>query len=135
VSRETHAGFCERRGARLPPATHLVVMCRTEAEARRALAALRTLLAELGLEPKQAKTRIVHLREEGEGSGRAGARYRRCRRPVSPARPPNRTCPFPSIRLSTGRAVADRDAGQATAVSGRVVARPVAVAAHGEGMR
>src|SRR5207344_1150921 len=23
VSREVHAGFCERRGARLPPATHL----------------------------------------------------------------------------------------------------------------
>jgi hypothetical protein len=34
--------------------------------------------------------------------GRAGARCRRYRRSVSPTRPPNRTCPFLSIRLSTG---------------------------------
>jgi hypothetical protein len=40
---------------------------RTEGEARRALAALRAILAELGLEPKDAKTRVVHLREGGEG--------------------------------------------------------------------
>jgi RNA-directed DNA polymerase len=39
--------------------------------------------------------------------GRAGARCRRCRRSVSPTRSPNRTCPFLSIRLSTGRAMAD----------------------------
>jgi Transposase domain (DUF772) len=44
----------------------------------------------------------------GLGLGRAGARCRRCRRSVSPTRPPNRTCPFLSIRLSTGRAMADR---------------------------
>jgi hypothetical protein len=43
--------------------------------------------------------------------GRGGARCRRCRRSVSPTRPPNRTCPFLSIRLSTGHAVADRDVG------------------------
>ena len=42
--------------------------------------------------------------------GRAEARCRRYRRPVSSTRPPNRTCPFLSIRLSTGHAVADRDA-------------------------
>ena len=42
--------------------------------------------------------------------GRAGARCRRCRRSVSPTRPPNRTCPFLSIRLSTGPAMAGRDA-------------------------
>ena len=39
--------------------------------------------------------------------GRAGARCRRYRRSVSPTRPPNRTCPFLSIRLSAGHAVAD----------------------------
>src|SRR5262249_476915 len=39
----------------------LVVVCRTEAEAERALAALGAVLAELGLELKEAKTRIVHL--------------------------------------------------------------------------
>lgn len=57
-------------------ADDLVVMCRTEAEARRALAALRAILAELGLEPKEAKTRIVHLREGGEGFDFLGFHHR-----------------------------------------------------------
>jgi RNA-directed DNA polymerase len=57
-------------------ADDLVVMCRTEAEARCALTALRALLAELGLEPKQAKTRIVHLREGGEGFDFLGFHHR-----------------------------------------------------------
>ncbi len=57
-------------------ADDLVVMCKTEAEARRALAALRTLLSELGLEPKAAKTRIVHLREGGEGLDFLGFHHR-----------------------------------------------------------
>jgi group II intron reverse transcriptase/maturase len=55
------------QGVLIRYAGDLVVMCRTEMEARRALAALRELLAELGLEPKAAKTRIVHLREGGRG--------------------------------------------------------------------
>jgi hypothetical protein len=46
-------------------ADDLVVMCRTRAEAEAALAALRAVLAELGLQPKDAKTRIVHLKEGG----------------------------------------------------------------------
>ena len=54
------------KGVLVRYADDLVVMCRTETEARRALAALRALLADLGLEPKLAKTRIVHLREGGE---------------------------------------------------------------------
>ena len=41
--------------------------------------------------------------------GRAGARCRRYRRSVSRTRPANRTCPFPSIRLSTRLAMVDRD--------------------------
>ena len=67
MSREVHAGFCERRGVRLPPATHLVVMCETEQEAKSAMVALEVALYELGLKLKQAKTRIVHLAEGGEG--------------------------------------------------------------------
>ena len=59
--------FCERRGARLPPATHLVVLCRTKAQAEAALAELRALLAELGLELAEAKTRLVCVEEDGEG--------------------------------------------------------------------
>ena len=67
MSREVHAGFCERRGVRLPPPTHLVVMCQSREEAKGALEALRAILAELGLTLKEAKTRIVELREGGEG--------------------------------------------------------------------
>lgn len=44
-----------------------VVMCRSRQQADAALARLTALLAELGLEPKAAKTRIVHLTEGGEG--------------------------------------------------------------------
>jgi group II intron reverse transcriptase/maturase len=57
-------------------ADDLVVMCRTKREAERALGALRSLLAELGLEPKEAKTRIVHLREGGEGIDFLGFEHR-----------------------------------------------------------
>ena len=48
-------------------ADDVVVMCRTRAEAERALEALRDILSELGLTLKDAKTRIVELREGGEG--------------------------------------------------------------------
>jgi RNA-directed DNA polymerase len=57
-------------------ADDLVVMCRSERDARHALAALRALLAELGLRPKEAKTRIVHLREGGEGFDFLGFHHR-----------------------------------------------------------
>jgi RNA-directed DNA polymerase len=57
-------------------ADDLVVMCRSKAEAERALAALTAVLAELGLELKQAKTRIVHLREGGEGLDFLGFHHR-----------------------------------------------------------
>jgi len=45
----------------------LVVMCRSREQAEAALARLTALLGELGLEPKAAKTRIVHLVEGGQG--------------------------------------------------------------------
>ena len=48
-------------------ADDVVVMCRTRAEAERALEALRDILSELGLTLKDAKTRIVELREGGDG--------------------------------------------------------------------
>jgi len=43
------------------------VMCWSRSQAEAALERLTALLADLGLEPKAAKTRIVHLAEEGEG--------------------------------------------------------------------
>ncbi len=57
-------------------ADDLVVMCRTRQEAERALRALQEILAELGLQTKDAKTRIVHLREDGEGFDFLGFQHR-----------------------------------------------------------
>ena len=54
----------------------LVVACRSRQEAERALAALTAILADLGLEPKAAKTRIVHLAEGGEGLDFLGFHHR-----------------------------------------------------------
>src|SRR5215216_1027193 len=53
-----------------------VVVCRTRQEAERALAALTAILAELGLALKQAKTRMVHLEESGEGLDFLGFHHR-----------------------------------------------------------
>ena len=48
----------------------------TRQEAEGALEALTAILAELGLELKPAKTRIVHLREGGEGLDFLGFHHR-----------------------------------------------------------
>jgi len=57
-------------------ADDLVVMCATRQEAEYALGLLTSYLAELGLEPKMAKTRIVHLEEGGEGFDFLGFHHR-----------------------------------------------------------
>ena len=57
-------------------ADDVVVLCRTEREAVHALEVLTVMLAELGLEPKAAKTRIVHLEEGGEGVDFLGFHHR-----------------------------------------------------------
>ncbi|MFI7136175.1 group II intron reverse transcriptase/maturase [Nonomuraea sp. NPDC050153] len=57
-------------------ADDLLVMCRTRQQAEAALARLRRLLAELGLEPKEAKTRIVRLEEDGQGVDFLGFHHR-----------------------------------------------------------
>jgi RNA-directed DNA polymerase len=76
VSGDVHAGFCERRGVRLPPATHLVVLCATkeQAEAARELAA--TVLATLGLRLAPEKTRTVELAGGVEGFDFLGFHHR-----------------------------------------------------------
>lgn len=53
-----------------------VVMCATREQAEAALGQLKVLLADLGLEPKAAKTRIVHLQVEGEGVDFLGFHHR-----------------------------------------------------------
>jgi group II intron reverse transcriptase/maturase len=60
-------------------ADDVVVMCKSREQAEAALEQLRILLAELGLEPKQAKTRIVHLTEQGEGFDFLGFHHRMVR--------------------------------------------------------
>jgi Group II intron, maturase-specific domain len=61
---------------RFPPPTLLVVMCKSREQAQAALQRLRDLLAELGLAPKEAKTRIVHLEVGGEGVDFLGFHHR-----------------------------------------------------------
>jgi RNA-directed DNA polymerase len=53
-----------------------LVICRSQGQARAALARLTGLLAELGLAPKPAKTRIVHLTEAGGGVDFLGFQHR-----------------------------------------------------------
>jgi RNA-directed DNA polymerase len=57
-------------------ADDLLVICRSRGQAKAALARLRALLADLGLEPKAAKTRIVCLVEGGEGFDFLGFHHR-----------------------------------------------------------
>jgi group II intron reverse transcriptase/maturase len=60
-------------------ADDLLAICRSRQEAERALAALTAILAELGLELKQPKTRVVHLTDGGEGLDFLGFHHRRVR--------------------------------------------------------
>ena len=57
-------------------ADDLVVMCWSRSQAERALECLTAVLAGLGLEPKAAKTRIVHLQVGGEGLDFLGFHHR-----------------------------------------------------------
>jgi RNA-directed DNA polymerase len=57
-------------------ADDLIVMCWSRSQAEAALARLTDLLADLGLEPKAAKTRIVHLGEGGGGFDFLGFHHR-----------------------------------------------------------
>ena len=65
-----------RHGVLVRYADDLVVMCKSRQQAEDALAWLRLLLADLGLQPKEAKTRIVHLQVGGEGFDFLGFHHR-----------------------------------------------------------
>ena len=64
------------RGALCRYADDLVVLCATRQEAEWVLSKLTAILAEMGLEPKASKTRIVHLEEGGEGLDFLGFHHR-----------------------------------------------------------
>jgi len=64
------------QGKLLRYADDLLAICHTRQDAENALEALTVILAEMGLELKQAKTRIVQLREGGEGVDFLGFHHR-----------------------------------------------------------
>jgi group II intron reverse transcriptase/maturase len=90
LHRLDRAWDAERHGVLVRYCDDLVVMCDTRQQAEAALVRLTELLAELGLEPKAAKTRIVHLTEDkdAEGFDFLGFHHRwvRARGTVSPSR-------------------------------------------------
>lgn len=63
-------------GVMIRYADDVLVMCKSRQQAEAALERLRELLAELGLAPKEAKTRIVQLVEGGEGFDFLGFHHR-----------------------------------------------------------
>jgi group II intron reverse transcriptase/maturase len=67
-------------------ADDLVVMCRTRAEAERAVVALQAILSELGLSLRRDKTRVLLLKVGGEGFDFLGFHHRWVRPRVTPSR-------------------------------------------------
>ncbi len=67
MSGDVHVRFCESRGVRFPPATHLVVMCSSRSEAEEAQRRATAIMGDLGLSLHPGKTRVVDLREGKEG--------------------------------------------------------------------
>ena len=65
MSGDVHVRFCESQWVRIPLATHLVILCRSEAEAQRALALVQQWTAEAGLTLHPEKTRIVDATKHG----------------------------------------------------------------------
>jgi RNA-directed DNA polymerase len=76
LHRIDRAWDASRHGVLVRYADDAIVMCDTREQAEAALARLTVLLADLGLEPKAAKTRIVHLVEGGSGLDFLGFHHR-----------------------------------------------------------
>jgi len=76
LNRLDRAWETEGSGTLVRYADDLLVMCRSRAEAEAALQMVTVLLADLGLQPKADKTRIVHLEVGGEGFDFLGFHHR-----------------------------------------------------------
>ena len=63
MSGDVHVRFCESLGVRFPGATHLVLLARTEQQARRAWDQLQSQFAALQLVVNQEKSRLTTLAE------------------------------------------------------------------------
>ena len=78
MSRETQVRFCESRGVKFPPATHLVIMVAgTKAHADALWDEVAQVIAPLGLRLSVEKSRVCHL---DEGFDFLGFRIQRRRR-------------------------------------------------------
>src|SRR3954464_1648306 len=69
MSREIQVRFCESRGVKFPPATHLLVHCTTRAQAQVVLAGIEQRLRDLGMAVHPDKTKIVYCKD-GKRRGR-----------------------------------------------------------------
>jgi len=76
MSGDVHVRFCESRGVRFPPATHLVVPCSSRSQAEEAQRRAVALLGELRLSLHPQKTRVVDLRKGREGFDFLGCHFR-----------------------------------------------------------
>jgi len=76
LHRLDRAWDADRHGVLVRYCDDLVVLCATRQQAEAALEQLRQLLGGLGLEPKAAKTRIVHLAEGSPGFDFLGFHHR-----------------------------------------------------------
>lgn len=76
LHRLDRAWSTHQHGVLVRYADDAIVMCSSRQQAEAALGRLTELLADLGLEPKAAKTRIVHLQVGGEGVDFLGFHHR-----------------------------------------------------------
>jgi RNA-directed DNA polymerase len=76
LHRLDRAWDADRHGVLVRYCDDLVVLCATRQQAEAALEQLRQLLGGLGLEPKAAKTRIIHLAEGNPGFDFLGFHHR-----------------------------------------------------------
>ena len=82
MSREVHVRFCESRGVRFPPATHLVVGFQHLGDAKRFLRDLRERFAKFSLELHPDKTRLIEFgryaaqNRKRRGLGKRGSQKR-----------------------------------------------------------
>ena len=79
MSREVHVRFCEGLAGKFRRSTLLVVMSRTESQAKEAHRRVSEIMARLGLELHPEKTRIVDLRRGKEGMAFLGCIIRKRR--------------------------------------------------------
>ena len=79
MSGDVHVRFCESRGVRLPPATHLVILCRTESDAKQAYTWLQRTAQALHLKVHPDKSRVLHVGDGAEGFDFLGFHHRMVR--------------------------------------------------------